>query len=334
MHVTQGETSKDHVGTRPVAVENPWQQRWEEVFDALEVSAEDGLSSRDAKKRRRLYGLNRIHVGESKSAWRIFHDQLKNFIVALLAAAALASFALGQWLEGVAIVAALAVNVLIGFFTELKATRPMEALRTLTRVTTKVIRDRQSVEIPSELLVPGDVVVLESGDIVSADLRLSEASRLEVNESALTGESVPVPKQTESLPGDVPVAERSNMVFKGTAINSGSGRGIVVGTGMGTELGRISELVGEAEEELTPLEQRLGRLGNRLVWLTLAVAAVVLILGLIARRETFLVIETSVALAVAAVPEGLPIVATVALARGMWRMSRRNALINRLSSAA
>lgn len=313
-------------------VGSPWGKSSEEILEALGVSAEEGLTASEASQRRKKYGSNRIDVTSTKSAWSIFRDQFKNFIVALLAVAGIVSFAFAQWLEGVAIYAVLLINVLIGFFTELRATRSMEALQSLTQVTAKVIRDGRAAEIPADELVPGDIVLLEGGDIVSADLRLTEASRLKVNESALTGESVSVSKKIDPLPGDVTLADRTNMVFKGTSIDTGSGRGIVVATGRGTELGTISSLVEEGEEELTPLEQRLQRLGNILVWITLSIAAGVLGLGLIAGRDTLLVIETAVALAVAAVPEGLPIVATIALARGMWRMSRRNALINRLSS--
>jgi Ca2+-transporting ATPase len=180
--------------------------------------------------------------------------------------------------------------------------------------------------------VPGDIVLFEGGDVVTADLRLIRASKLQADESALTGESLPVAKRVDALPPATALPERSNMLFKGAALTRGAGEGVVVATGMATELGRISALVAEAQPETTPLQRRLDRLGRRLVGLTLAVAAGVALAGLLSGRELLLMIEISIALAVAAVPEGLPIVATVALARGMWRMARRNALVERLGA--
>jgi Ca2+-transporting ATPase len=167
---------------------------------------------------------------------------------------------------------------------------------------------------------------------VAADLRLIEASKLQADESSLTGESVPVSKTVDTLSEDLSLAERTNMLYKGTAITRGSGEGVVVATGMNTELGHISSMTASAKEEVTPLEKRLDQLGRRLIWVTLAIAALVGVAGIIGGKDLFLMIETAIALAVAAVPEGLPIVATVALARGMWRMAKRNALINRLSA--
>ncbi|NIP42673.1 MAG: HAD-IC family P-type ATPase, partial [candidate division Zixibacteria bacterium] len=193
-------------------------------------------------------------------------------------------------------------------------------------------RNGTSKMVSAEQLVPGDVVLVEGGDVVTADLRLVQASKLQANESTLTGESKPVSKKIESINEDSPLAERNNMLFKGTAVTRGSGVGIAVHTGMDTELGQISELVAEAEEEHTPLEKRLDQLGERLVWFTLGIIVIVAVTGILRGKELLLMIETAVALAVAAVPEGLPIVATIALARGMRRMAENNALINRLAS--
>jgi Ca2+-transporting ATPase len=176
------------------------------------------------------------------------------------------------------------------------------------------------------------MVTLEAGDMVPADLRLTESSRLQMDESSLTGESTAVGKEVSPLEADTALADRRNMAFKGTAVTMGSGQGVVVATGMETELGKVASLAEEAEEELTPLERRLNRLAYKLIWITLGIALLMVLTGLVAQREVLLIIETSIALAVAAIPEGLPIVATVALARGMWRMARRNALMNRLSA--
>jgi P-type Ca2+ transporter type 2C len=208
----------------------------------------------------------------------------------------------------------------------------MEALREMTQVDSRVKREGKTQKISADELVPGDIVLIEGGDIVTADLRLLEASKLQANESALTGESEPVSKQVDDLDEDKPLAERNNMLFKGTSVTRGSGEGIVVFTGMDTELGQISELVSEAEEEKTPLEKNLDKLGNRLVWFALGTILIVTVAGLLRGKEFILMIETAVALSVAAIPEGLPIVATIALARGMYRMAERNALINRLAA--
>jgi Ca2+-transporting ATPase len=250
----------------------------------------------------------------------------------LLIVSAALSFVFGQWVDGIAIIAVILINAAIGFGTELRAVRSMEALRHMGSMSAKVRREGQIREVPAEELVPGDIVVIESGDVITADLRLLEASKLQTSEAALTGESVPVGKQIEAIEADTPLAERSNMLYKGTAVTRGSGEGVVTATGMATELGQISSLVEEAEEESTPLEDRIDQLGHRLVRLTLGVIAVVAVVGILRGKEVLLMLETGVALAVAAVPEGLPIVATIALARGMLRMAQRNALVNRLAA--
>ncbi|MDY0038778.1 MAG: cation-transporting P-type ATPase [Desulforhabdus sp.] len=310
----------------------PWARSWEEVAEELDTDPGRGLKGSEAQKRRDRYGPNRLNVIKKKSALVILWDQVKSPIVLLLAIAALLSFTFSQLLEGFSILAVIAINWAIGFFTELKATRSMEALQQIGKAGAKVLREGEFKEVSAEGLVPGDIVLLEAGDIVPADLRLAELSRLQADESSLTGESVAAGKDLSKLDGETPLADRKNMVFKGTAVTMGSGKGIVTATGMETELGRVASMAQEAEEELTPLEQRLNSLAYRLIWVTLGIAALMIIIGFISGQELFLIIETSIALAVAAIPEGLPIVATVALARGMWRMARRNALINRLSA--
>ncbi len=317
---------------REPPVRQPWAADNEQVLGQLDADLEKGLDGSVVRARRGQYGHNRLKAARSRSALAIFVDQLKNLIVGLLALAAGLAFLFGQWLEGISILVAIGINILIGFFTELKAVRSMEALREMSRVTAKVRRDGEVKEIPAEQLVPGDVVVFEGGDLVPADIRLAEAAQLEADESALTGESVPVPKTTEALAADTELADRTNMLFKGTSLTRGSGEGVVTATGMDTELGHISELAETAEEEVTPLERRLNRLGTRLIWVTLGIAALLVVGGLVAGKDLLLVVETAIALAVAAVPEGLPIVATIALARGMWRMAKRNAVMNRLSA--
>ena len=224
------------------------------------------------------------------------------------------------------------LNALIGFLTELKAARSIEALRALGSHSARVRRDGHVRIIPAEQMVPGDIVVLEAGDAVSADLRLVEASNVAADELTLTGESVAVDKHVGPVAADARLADRSSMLFKGTALTRGSGIGVVTATGLATELGRVSQLVEEAEPGSSPLEKKLARLSAQLVWAVLLLTAVIAGVGFATGEDPFLMVEAAIALAVAAIPEGLPIVATLALARGMWRMARQNALIERLSA--
>jgi Ca2+-transporting ATPase len=294
------------------------------------VDAAAGLSSGEARARRRRYGPNRLREVAARPGWRILLEQFKSVVVIILAIASALSFAFGDLPEGIALLAVVLVNGGIGFFSEWRATRSMEALRKIGRPRARVRRDGRDREVSAAAIVPGDVLLLEAGDVAAADVRLVEANGLTVDESALTGESVGVAKGTEAVEAEAPLAERANMLFKGTTITEGSAEGVVVATGMATELGRISQLTEDVVEELTPLEQRLERLGRRMAWLVLCAAAVIAVAGIWVGHPVRLIVATSIALGVAAVPEGLPIVANLALARGMWLMSRRNALINRL----
>jgi Ca2+-transporting ATPase len=309
-----------------------WAKAAAEVLAQLRVEARHGLSGEEARARLARFGPNALAEARPKSAWAILLAQLKSVIMALLAFAAGVSLVFGDVVDCLAILAVLALNVGIGFFSELRATRSVEALRRLGSLKARVRRDGAVRDVAAADLVPGDVVLLEGGDVVDADLRLIEASRMQVDESMLTGESAPVDKSTLPLPPETPLVERSNLLFRGTSVVRGSGEGVVTATGMATELGRIAKLVEEAEEEVTPLEKRLEALGRMLVYATLGIAAVTAVVGIAAGRDPLLMVEMGIALAVAAIPEGLPIVATIALARGMWRLARRNALVNRLSS--
>ncbi len=313
-------------------VSQPWARTPEEMLRQLGVSERQGLSASEVKKRKARYGPNRLRETKKKSAWAIWANQFKSLIIGLLLTASVLSFAFNEIIEGIAIAAVIVINALIGFITELKAVRSMEALKKLGGVTARVRREGNVQEIHAEEMVPGDIVIFEGGDVVTADIRLFEASKLQADESTLTGESVPVGKEPGLLEKEALLAERHNMLFKGTSLTRGSGEGVVVRTGMDTELGQISSLVEEAGEETTLLERQLNRLGHKLIWITLVIAVLVAASGILGGKAVFLMIETSIALAIAAIPEGLPIVATIALARGMWRMARRNALINRLSA--
>jgi Ca2+-transporting ATPase len=313
-------------------VRDPHLQDFAAVLRTLETDARHGLTPSEAARRLAQYGPNALRRPAPTRPLSIFIRQFRGAVVALLAVAAAVALAFGDVPEAIAIFAVIVVNALIGFFTELSAVRSMEALHRLGQVTARVRRAGELVQVDAANLVPGDVVELEGGDIVSADLRLVEASKLSADESALTGESVPVSKHTAALEGERTLAERGNMVYKGTLITRGSGAGVVVGTGLDTELGAITKLVSEATDEQTPLEKRLDALGRNLVWVILVIAGIVSLLGVLRGRDVMQMVQTGIALAVASIPEGLPIVATIALSRGLLRMARRQALVRRLSS--
>jgi Ca2+-transporting ATPase len=310
---------------------NWWALTVSETLEQMD-SGEQGLSAAQAADRLALHGPNQLTVAAPVSAWSVLLAQFKSVIVALLGAATLVSLALGEMVEAVAVAVVIVINTIIGFATEIRALRSMEALRRLGRVETTVRRDGSNVSIPAEDLVPGDVVVFEGGDIITADLRIVDGWRIQADESTLTGESVPVEKNAEPVEADNVLADRSSMLHKGTAITKGAGEGVVVATGMDTELGSISRLVESSDQPETPLQLQLAGLGHRLLWLTLAVAVAIAVTGILSGRGVTETVETAVALAVAAIPEGLPIVATVALARGMRRMSQRNVLVDKLAA--
>ncbi|MDJ0975146.1 MAG: cation-translocating P-type ATPase [Planctomycetota bacterium] len=313
-------------------MDRAWAETSDAACRALDVDPAAGLTDEEVRARRARYGPNALRATKPLGALEILLNQVKSLIVLLLTGAAVLSFAFGEWVEGLAILSVLVVNTVLGFVSELRAVRSMEALRKLGRQTTRVLREGLVREVPADELVPGDIVLIEAGDVVTADLRLIDAAQIEADESTLTGESVPVGKQEAPVDADAAIHERVDMLFKGSAVTRGAATGVVVGTGMQTELGRIAKLVEEAHEEVTPLEKRLDALGRRLVYLTLCVAVFTIGLGLLSGESTWMMVKLGIALAVAAIPEGLPVVATMALARGMWRMARRNVLINRLSA--
>lgn len=313
-------------------LDSPHGRTASDVLTALDVSVVSGLSEEEAGRRLRHYGPNTIGARQRAGALAILVHQFQSLVVALLAIAAGLAFYFGEWEEGGAIVGVLALNTLVGFLTEIKAVRSIEALRMLGTRSARICRDGRTRLVPAERLVPGDIVLLDAGDVITADLRLVEASHLQIDESTLTGESTGVAKAVAPVDVEARVSDRTSMLFKGTNITRGSGIGVVVATGMDTELGRISRLVEEAVPESTPLEKKLVRLSAQLVWVTLILTALIGGIGLAQGKDTFLMVEAAIALAIAAIPEGLPVVATLALARGMWRMARKNALIERLSA--
>lgn len=313
-------------------IQSSWARRSDEVLGTLGTDPEQGLSGSEANRRLEGVGPNKLREKERTSITELIVDQFKSAVVWLLLVAAAVALGFGETIEAAAIGVVLVLNAGIGFFTEYGAVRSMEALQKMTEIDARVRRGGEVVSVSARDLVPGDVVVLEQGAVVPADLRLFDSEDLQIDESALTGESVPVDKHTEPVAKETPLADRQSMAYKGTAVTRGAAEGVVVATGMASELGEVASLVQTAESGQTPLEQRLDRLGNKLVWLVVVTGAAVAGAGVMAGRDTFLMIETGIALAIAAVPEGLPIVATVALSYGMWQMKKRHALIRQLPS--
>ena len=304
----------------------------EDVLLQLEVNSTQGLSQEEVLKRQEQYGPNELQEETTPSPFLILLNQFKSIVILILVVAAVVALMTARWPEGMALIAVTLVNTAIGFFSEYKAVRSMEALRRLGQHRTSVRREGKEGEIAASELVPGDIVFLGNQDLVPADLRLLGSRGARVNEAALTGESIPVTKNPESVNSNAPLHERSCMLYKGTSIDEGEVEGVVIATGISTELGRISKLTAAAKKKAPPLQQRLDQLGRRLAWITLAITAIVCGAGLAVGRDAVLMIETSIALGIAAIPEGLPIVATIALARGMWLMARHNALVNRLTA--
>ena len=304
----------------------------DEVQKQLDVSAETGLSSAEVEARRSSYGPNVLEEGGSKGPWPILGEQFTSLLVILLVVAAFVSgVVLGEWVDGGVILVVVILNAVLGFSQEFRAEKAMAALKRLTRNTVRVRRDGAVLEVKSDRIVPGDVVFLEAGNLIAADCRLLEAADLRVEEAPLTGESVPVTKQCEPL-GDekTPVGDRVNMGHMGTVVTYGRGVGLVVATGMDTELGKIAGSLQAVEKAPTPLQKQLGHLGRILIVVALVLIALVVIIGLMQGKGLRTMFLTAVSMAVAAVPEGLPAVVTIALAVGAQRMLKRNALIRKL----
>jgi P-type Ca2+ transporter type 2C len=303
------------------------------VAEELAVDLESGLRAAEACARLEQVGPNELAAAERDPWWRLLIAQFQDFMVLVLLAATAIAYSLGEKADAVTIVAIVAVNALLGFVQEFRAEKSLEALRSMAAPVARVRRDRREEQITAARLVPGDFVFLEAGDRVPADLRLVESHSLEVEEAALTGESLPVWKQAGWLgEGEVPLGDRKNMAFAGTTVTRGRGSGLVVATGMETEMGRIAGMMQEVAEEETPLQRRLDALGKWLVLACLAVCAVVVVTGVLRGEPLPAMFLAGVSLAVAAIPEGLPAIVTVSLALGVQRMIRRNAIVRRLQA--
>jgi Ca2+-transporting ATPase len=310
-----------------------WNLSGEEVSRHFESDLVGGLPAGRVKSHAETYGPNRLPEAKRISALKLFLNQFNNLIIGVLVAAAAVAGFLGEWMDAGAILVIVFLNGLLGFIQEYRAEKSLEALKRLASPTSKVVRNGAVQEIPSSGIVPGDLVLLEAGDRVPSDGRLVHAVQLRTQEASLTGESMPVEKDVLPMKESrVDLGDRRNMAFMGTAVVNGKGRMIVTETGLATELGKIAALLQTAEEEKTPLQQRLEVLGRRLVAIFLAVVAVVFVMGTLRGNPWGEMLLISLSLAVAAIPEGLPAVVTIALAIGVRKMAKRNALIRRLPS--
>lgn len=291
----------------------------------------EGLANAEVAARLKTFGYNEVAEKERPAWWRRFLAQFQDFMVLVLLAATLISGLLGEYVDAVTILAIVVLNAVLGFMQEQKAEHSMAALKRLTAPTARVVRNGNTQHVPARELVPGDIMLLEPGDVLAADGRLFEATNLEAEEAALTGESLPVRKLADRVYGeDVTVGDRKNMVYAGTVVTRGRGAAIVCGTGMETEVGHIAGLIQDAVEEETPLQRRLDNLGRWLVWGCLGVCLVVVATGVAKGEPLLLMCLTGISLAVAAIPEGLPAIVTVALALGVQRMIRQNAIVRKL----
>lgn len=311
----------------------------EETAKQLNTSLETGLSQDEAQKRLEQYGLNELVERGGRKPLEIIIDQLKGPMVLILIVAALVSLLLKEYVEVVVILAIVILNAIIGFSQEYRAEQAISALKKLAVPHVRVRRDNHLVEISARELVPGDVVMLETGNTAPADGRVIESVNLKIQEAMLTGESDAVEKQTAPLAGgeDLPIGDRVNMMFMGTTVTYGRGTAVITATGMETQLGNIADLLQSVVEDMTPLQKRLADLGKKLAWVALIIVIIVTVIGFVTRDPTVplgetleLLFLTAISLAVAAVPEGLPAVVTITLALGSQRMLKRNALIRKL----
>ncbi len=303
------------------------------LLDQLSTRLDHGLSSEEAERRLKQFGPNELAEAPPTTFWQMLWEQFNNFVVILLLVAAAISFVLGDYVEAGAIMAIVVLNATLGVIQERRAEQALAALRKLAAPEAQVIRDGSRKTLPASQLVPGDLVLLEAGNFVPADIRLIEAVNLRIEEAALTGESVPVQKDaTLRLEANIPLGDRKNTAFMGTLVNYGRGRGVVVATGMKTQIGMIAEMLQSVQQEPTPLQKRLEELGRILGWASLAICGLVFAVGWLRGFEPLEMFIIAVSLAIAAVPEGLPAVVTISLALGMREMIKRHALIRRLSS--
>jgi Ca2+-transporting ATPase len=301
------------------------------VSEVLKTHLEKGLSVNVAKERLKLYGFNELVGKRGLTMWEMLLEQFKDFLVIILILASLVSILIGEITDSVVIILIVILNATLGVIQESRASKALEALKKMAAPEAKVIRDGHIFEIPARELVPGDIVLIEAGNYIPADLRLVESMNLKIDEASLTGESVPVEKNADIVFQDeVPLGDRVNSAFMGTVVTYGRAKGIVVTTGMNTEIGLIAEMLESYQEEDTPLQKKLAQLGKILGVASLAVCGIVFLLGLFRGIPILEMFMTAISLAVAAIPEGLPAIVTIVLALGMQRMVKRHSIIKKL----
>ncbi|WP_369799695.1 calcium-translocating P-type ATPase, SERCA-type [Brevibacillus sp. SKDU10] len=313
----------------------PWYQvPLLEIPRMIGSDVQNGLTQEEAATRRQKYGKNQLAEAEKIPLYVVFMNQFKDFMVGVLVVATILSFFLGEYLDAIAIIAIIFLNGVLGFIQEAKAERSLNALKDMAAPMARVIRGGNLDMIPATLLVPGDLILLEAGDRVPADMRLINANRLEIEESTLTGESIAVMKTANVIEstGAVPLGDQKNVAFMGTMVAGGTGKGIVTEIGMSTEIGKIAHLINQADKLETPLQIKLEQLGKTLVWIALLLTIFVIVAGVWHGQELMTMFLSGVSLAVAAIPEGLPAIVTVALALGVQRMIKRNAIVRKLPS--
>jgi Ca2+-transporting ATPase len=303
-----------------------------EVLKEFKSDPSKGLTREEFEKRLKKYGQNKLKETKKRSLWSILFSQINNPVIYLLVAALILAFVFGDYEAGIAIAVVIILNTAIGFWMEKQAQQSMKALKEMDKIINPVLRDGKEEQVEAEYLVPGDILIIKPGIVVPADARLIETSDLKVDESALTGESIPVDKNTDKIDDEVTVGDRKNMVYKGTSITDGKGKAVVVRTGMDTELGSISEMVEEAGEGEVPLNKKLQKLTRRLIFITIGLALSFFIAGYLVGKEIYELVQTAIAWTIAAIPEGLPIVATIALARGMLRLADKQVIVKKLSA--
>jgi Ca2+-transporting ATPase len=302
----------------------------EQLFDELKTT-EKGITEQEAKNRLEKYGFNEFREKKGKTTLQKFLDQFKDFLVIILIVAAIISGLVGEVADTVIILLVVILNAILGVIQENKAEESLNALKKMAAPLAHVIRDGKSKEIPARELVIGDIVVLEAGKYVPADLRLIETSNLKIEEAALTGESVPIDKNSDILEeNNIPIGDRKNMAFMSSMVTYGRGIGVVVQTGMNTEIGKIADMISKVEEEKTPLQEKLEEAGKLMGISALVICGIMFGIGVFEGREIFNMFMTSVSLAVAAIPEGLPAVVTIVLAVGVQKMIKKNAIVRKL----
>ncbi len=301
------------------------------VLRALDTDVQAGLPAAEARARLHRHGHNVLQEKPRRSLWRMLLDQFSDFMILVLIGAALISGMIGDARDTIAIIVIVLLNAVIGFVQEYRAERAMAALKALAAVSARVLRNGEIIALSASEIVPGDVVLLEAGNVVPADLRLLQAAQLKVDEAALTGESITVEKHSEEIGGaNLPLGDRKNLAYKGTVVTYGRGLGVVVATGMESELGKIAASLQEDGETKTPLQKRLASFGRRLALVVIAICAIVFAVGVMRGEAAVLMFLTAISLAVAAIPEALPAVVTISLALGARKMVRQHALIRRL----